>query len=342
MNSVPQDKDNLYMLRCLELASNGELWVAPNPLVGALLVYQDRIIGEGWHRQYGGPHAEVECINSVAQDNKPLISKSTLYVTLEPCNHYGKTPPCSELVIREQIPRVVVGIVDPNPLVGGSGIEKLRKHGVEVTTGIEAQKCYEINKKFFTSFQKKRPFITLKWAQTFDGFIAGEYGRPISISGPVTQRFTHRLRAQHMGIWVGYKTVINDHPSLNNRFWQGQQPQIIVTDPQLSIKSTENIFKSNKTPIIFNQIKDTEGYLEDYSLENMLKFLHEKGIQSVLVEGGANTLSYFIQQQLWDETIIYTGKQSILDGIKAPIFEGKIISDFMLENDRVQIFKPLE
>lgn len=340
MNSVPQDKDIFFMHRCLELASRGELWVAPNPMVGAILVYQDRIIGEGWHQQYGGPHAEVHCVNSVTPEDRSFISKSTLYVTLEPCNHHGKTPPCSDLIIREKIPNVVVGIVDPNPLVGGAGIEKLRKQRIDVKTGVAAQECFEINRKFFTSFQKKRPFITLKWAQSSDGFIAGKNGTPVKITGETTQRFTHRLRAQNMGIWVGCNTIINDNPLLDNRFWQGRNPQVIVSDPNDKLNPSARIFQSEKTPIVFNKMKGKGLLLEEFTLKNMFQILHQKGLQSVIVEGGAKTLSYFIEQNIWDEAIIYTGPTEIREGIKAPKFHGNIVKDFMLENDRIQIYRP--
>ncbi|RYY97121.1 MAG: bifunctional diaminohydroxyphosphoribosylaminopyrimidine deaminase/5-amino-6-(5-phosphoribosylamino)uracil reductase RibD, partial [Chitinophagaceae bacterium] len=213
-----------YMLRCLQLARNGLGAVAPNPMVGAVLVHGDRIIGEGWHRRYGGAHAEVECLGSVRGADRALIPESTIYVSLEPCAHHGKTPPCADLLVAERVPRVVVGCRDPFPAVAGKGIEKLRAAGIDVTVGVREAECRGLNAAFFTAHTQGRPFITLKWAQTADGQIAGFRGRRTAISNALSARLTHRLRATHAGILVGTNTALYDDPELSTRHWPGAQP----------------------------------------------------------------------------------------------------------------------
>ncbi|WP_165871413.1 bifunctional diaminohydroxyphosphoribosylaminopyrimidine deaminase/5-amino-6-(5-phosphoribosylamino)uracil reductase RibD [Flaviaesturariibacter flavus] len=317
------------MQRCLQLARLGAGSVAPNPMVGAVLVHGHRIIGEGYHRRYGGPHAEVNCVNAVAEADRHLIPESTLYVSLEPCAHFGKTPPCADLIVRESIPRVVVGCRDPFPSVNGKGIDKLHAAGIEVISGVLESECRELNRFFFTAHTRHRPWITLKWAQSADGFIAGANGRPVAISGALTARYVHHLRATHSAILVGTNTAFFDNPQLNTRLWPGPDPLRIVLDRQLRLPASLHLFNGEQPTLVLNELRTEQHHnLEYVRLEamtgpNLIKrlgsMLYSRGVHSLLVEGGAQVLQHFIDAGFWDEQLIITAPGMRLQkGIPAP------------------------
>jgi diaminohydroxyphosphoribosylaminopyrimidine deaminase / 5-amino-6-(5-phosphoribosylamino)uracil reductase len=300
---------NFYMQRCLELARRGAGHVAPNPMVGAVLVYSDSIIGEGWHQQYGEAHAEVNCIASVKESDKHLIPRSTLYVSLEPCAHIGKTPPCADLIIRYKIPKVIIGCRDPFTEVNGKGIEKLEVAGVQVETGVLETECKELNKRFFTFHILHRPYIMLKWAQTQDGKIGYGNGRRLLISNEYSNRLVHQWRSEEAAILVGTNTALFDDPALTTRLWPGSSPVRLVVDMELRLPSSLQLFNREVRTIIFNTRKHEEdGNLlyyritQDLSLvRQVLNALYQLKILSVLVEGGAKLLHSFIDEGIWDE-----------------------------------------
>jgi diaminohydroxyphosphoribosylaminopyrimidine deaminase/5-amino-6-(5-phosphoribosylamino)uracil reductase len=314
-----------YMHRCLQLAKLGAGHVAPNPMVGAVLVYQDKIIGEGYHKKFGEFHAEVNCINSVADIDKHLIEKSTLYVSLEPCSHYGKTPPCSDLIIKSKIPEVVIGCVDVYKEVDGKGIAILQNAGVNVTIGILESECIELNKRFFTFHEKKRPYIILKWAQSANGKI-GAKNKRILISNDYTNRLVHKWRSEEASILIGTNTALADDPSLTTRSWKGNDPIRLVIDMDLSLPSTLKLFDKQIKTIIFNKINNEEEenlifYKIDpaNNLQSLSDALYKIGIQSVLVEGGAKLLQSFIDEGSWDEASVIMNKELIIEnGVDAP------------------------
>jgi diaminohydroxyphosphoribosylaminopyrimidine deaminase/5-amino-6-(5-phosphoribosylamino)uracil reductase len=322
------ETDKRYMARCLELAAQGLGRVAPNPVVGAVLVHGDRIIGEGYHMQYGEAHAEVNCINAVRPEDRGLIAASTLYVSLEPCAHHGKTPPCSDLIIRMNIPRIVVGCRDPFSEVNGKGIEKLRAAGREVIEGVLEQECRRINKRFFCFHMKHRPYIVLKWAQTADGFAGcGDKDMRLKISSPETDRMVHKWRSEEAGIMVGTNTALMDNPSLDNRLWTGKSPVRVVLDQALRLPRQLNIFNGMQPTIILNNIRDEEeGNLllvklrgDGSVVEQIVATCHAMQLQSILVEGGPRLLQAFIAEGLWDEARIITGTKIFSrEGLKAP------------------------
>lgn len=291
-----------YMRRCIQLARCGEAGAPPNPMVGAVVVCNGRIIGEGYHRRCGGPHAEVNAINNVR--DKQLLGQSTIYVSLEPCSHYGKTPPCTDLIIRSGIPRVVVGCADPFAKVNGSGIKKLQEAGCEVVVGVLEEECRELNRRFFTFHQKHRPWILLKWAQSEDGYISGK--RPFS--NILTQSLVHRLRARYQAILVGTNTAITDNPSLTTRLWQGPNPLRLTIDRHNSLPETLHL-KDDSTPTVIYRQESIPEILDD---------LYRRGIQSLLVEGGAKLLQSFIDAGLWDEARMETAPFCLGKGTKAP------------------------
>lgn len=313
-----------YMSRCLQLAELGAGNVAPNPMVGAVLVYEDKIIGEGYHQKYGEAHAEVNCINNIDEENKLLIEKSALYVSLEPCSHYGKTPPCVDLIIKNKIKKVVIGCKDVYKEVAGRGILKLQNAGVEVITGILENKCIDLNKRFFTFHQKFRPYIILKWAQTANGKI-GSPEKRILISNEYSNRLVHKWRSEESSILVGTNTALHDDPSLTTRLWPGKNPVRIVIDKELKLPSTLKVFNTDAKTIFYNTVKNvTEENIVYIKLEHenflqqILDSLFEMNIQSVLVEGGANTLQSFIEAGLWDEARIIMNEELIIEnGIAA-------------------------
>ena len=336
------------MLRCFSLAKLGIGNVAPNPMVGAVLVYDGRIIGEGYHRQYGGTHAEINCINSVNETDKHLISKSILYVSLEPCVHHGKTPPCTDRIISEKVPHVVIGCRDSFEEVNGKGIEKLKAAGIKVTSGILEQEALELNKRFFTFFQKKRPYIILKWAQSHDKKIAGENFKRISISNDYTNRLVHKWRSEEASIIIGTNTALYDNPSLTTRFWQGRNPVRLIVDMELRLPGSLQVFDGVVKTIVFNKLKNEESsrvcYVkiqEDHFVRNLKEALFHMNIQSVIVEGGSQFLQSFIDAGCWDEARVIENSRIIIGkGVEAPVLkEGYFISQEKIETDFISYYK---
>lgn len=320
-------KKEIWMQRALDLALLGQGQVAPNPLVGCVIVKDNRVIGEGWHQRYGGPHAEVNAVNSVS--NTDDLENSEVYVTLEPCSHFGKTPPCADLLITYKVGKVYICNVDPNPLVAGKGIEKLKNAGIDVQSGILREKGTIINQKFFTFHKVKRPFITLKFACSADGYIAKKNGDAVQFSNSVSQQLVHKLRAEHQAILIGVNTANNDNPSLSTRDWPGKNPLRIILDPNNKLKPDLTLLKDENPTWIFNKTLQKESFGKFWwkiSAENSIEFLQEvlnfcteKNIQSILVEGGSQTLQNFIESNLFDELIQITNNEiELQEGIKAP------------------------
>ena len=339
--------DEIYMQRCIDIAKRGIRAVAPNPMVGCVLVVEDKIIGEGYHERYGEAHAEVNAINNVSNQN--LLKNATLYVSLEPCSHTGKTPPCCDLLIQNGIKKVVVGTKDPNPLVGGKGIEKLKNSGIEVSEGILKDQCLELNKRFFTFHKKQRPYVTLKWAQTLDGFldqIRKDGEQKINwISEPETKTLVHKWRSEEQSILVGRNTITNDNPSLTVRDYGGMNPIRLVIDSQLQISGNLNIFSKDAPTIVFNRVKDKKENnvewikIKETSTSNILEELYRRGIQSVFVEGGSRTLQYFIIDNLWDEARVIVGQKYFKEGYKAPIINKVPIKSMPFGKDMIHYYK---
>lgn len=339
----------IYIKRCIELAKNGLGTTYPNPLVGSVIVYDGKIIGEGWHRKAGEPHAEVNAVNSVK--DKSLLSKATIYVSLEPCSHFGKTPPCCDLIITHKIPNVVIGTIDPFAKVAGNGIKKLIEAGKNVTVGILEDECNELNKRFFTFHQQKRPYIILKWAETADGFIAPLHKKeqkPVWITNPYSRQLVHKWRSEEQAILVGTQTVLDDNPKLDVRDWSGENPIRIVLDRTGKI-SEEYSVKDHKTKTIIvteNQnFKNSDNlFYENCTFDASLPFnvtetLFKHGIQSVLIEGGRQTLQTFIDANLWDEALIFKGNVSFTNGISAPNLSGKLTEKQTVLDDELLIFR---
>ena len=312
-----------YISRCLQLARLGAYYVAPNPMVGAVLVHGEgenaKIIGEGWHRQYGGPHAEVNCFNSVKPENEAFVKESTLYVSLEPCSHFGKTPPCADLIVRKGVRKCVVGMLDPNPLVAGQGIQRLRDNGIEVVTGIMEAECRELNKRFLCLHEKHRPYVILKWAETADGFLdkkrpipsEGKHNEegPLIISTPLTKCLVHRMRAENMAILVGTNTALLDNPKLTITHWAGRNPVRILLDRHHRVPADSRIFSNDAETIVYSENTDWFYILAD---------LAKRNIHSVLVEGGAQVLNHIIASGIYDEVQVEKGDMTIGDGVPAP------------------------
>lgn len=302
------------MQRCLQLAKLGSGSVAPNPMVGAVLVYQDRIIGEGYHRHYGGPHAEVNCLASVEPEDRVHISASTLYVSLEPCAHFGKTPPCTDLVISSRIPKVVIGMRDPFEKVAGRGIGQLREAGIDVQVNVLEEQCSELNKRFLCFHNRKRPYVILKWAQTADGFISGNSEERLLISNEYTNRYVHKWRSEEAAILVGATTALKDNPSLDVRLWKGRNPIRMVVDPQLRLPSTLNLFNGRQRTIVFSHRFKPDGNMLEYFqlnpeqdfIDQFLGACFRLNVQSVIVEGGARLLQSFVDAGKWDEARVIT------------------------------------
>ncbi|HET7361904.1 MAG TPA: bifunctional diaminohydroxyphosphoribosylaminopyrimidine deaminase/5-amino-6-(5-phosphoribosylamino)uracil reductase RibD [Salinimicrobium sp.] len=336
-----------YLERCLELAKNGLGNTYPNPMVGSVIVYKDKIIGEGWHQKAGEAHAEVNAINSVP--DKSLLKKATIYVSLEPCSHFGKTPPCSDLIIASGIKKVVIGTVDPFAKVAGKGIQKLMAAGCEVKVGVLEEACENLNRRFFTFHLKKRPFIILKWAQTQNGLLAPEQQtdhRPVWISNKNSQQLVHKWRSEEQGILVGTNTVLKDNPNLNTRLWNGKNPVRIVLDRTLKIPEKSHVLDGNIKTIVFSEKakKGRENLLfetidfDENVAEQICKILYKHQIQSVIVEGGSQTLQTFIDADLGDEARVFTGKTYFKKGISAPTFSGKLIQEKNIAGDELKIY----
>jgi len=338
------------MFRCLELAKLGAGNVAPNPMVGCVIVHNEKIIGEGYHQNYGEAHAEVNAINSVI--NSALLKESTLFVNLEPCAHHGLTPPCSDLIVEKQIPEVIIGTIDSFAKVAGKGIEKLRKAGIDVKVGILKNECRELNKRFFTFYEKNRPYIILKWAQTQDGFIdivrtENEFGEPTWITGEMALHRVHKMRADEDAIIVGTNTALKDNPSLTVRHCVGKNPVRIVLDRNLNLPENLNLFDNKVKTLVFNSIQNKEnGNISFVQIDfrknilpQILKELHNRKMQSLIVEGGKQLLDSFINAELWDEAYVFKGDKKFQNGIQAPQISGKIVAAETLNSDKLTILK---
>ncbi len=298
-----------YMQRCIQLAKCGVMGAPPNPMVGAVVVHEGKIIGEGFHRRCGGPHAEVNAIRSVRDES--LLKDSTIYVSLEPCSHYGKTPPCADLIIEKQIPRVVVGCLDPFAKVNGQGIKKLRDAGIEVEVGVLEKECLELNKRFITFHRQHRPFVTLKWAQSEDGFMDAERSKsdkPVKFSTTFTQTLVHRMRAMHQAIMVGTRTVLTDNPTLTNRLWEGPDPLRVSIDRKGVLPESVHLKDGTVPTVIYHT----------GNLREILGDLYKRGIQSLMVEGGARLLQHFIDEGLWDEARVEIAPFCLGRGVSVP------------------------
>jgi len=339
--------DEYYMQRALNLATLGLGIVSPNPLVGCVVVHNNIIIGEGWHKQYGGPHAEVNAIESV--QDKSLLSDATVYVTLEPCAHFGKTPPCADLLIREKVKRVIVCNTDSNPLVGGKGLAKLRAAGIEVILGVLEEQGRWLNRRFFTFIEHKRPYVILKWAQTADGFIARSNFDSKWISHSFSRKLVHKWRTEENAILVGTRTAQYDNPQLNVRDWSGSNPIRLVLDKQLEIPTSHYLFDQSQSTICYNFLRQATEGLVDYvqidrqkaSLPQILQDLYQRKIQSLFVEGGSYLLTSFIQSNLWDEIRLFKSPQQFHNGISAPNFSGVQIDQKTFYEDTLTYFVPI-
>lgn len=341
-----------YISRCIQLAKNGMGTTFPNPMVGSVIVHDDIIIGEGYTSPYGGPHAEVNAINSVK--NKMLLKKASLYVTLEPCSHFGKTPPCADLIIEHQIQNVVIGLLDPHEKVAGQGIEKLKAAGIHVTVGVLEKECRDHHKRFLSYHTKKRPYIILKWAETADGYMAplqqkrNNNPEPYWISNAYSQQMVHQWRSQEQAILVGTNTVLADNPKLNVRHWKGQNPIRIILDRELKISKKYHILDGSVTTIIvtgFLPKNPQPGIIYeaiDFELnlpDQICTILHKHNILSIIIEGGAKTLQNFIDSELWDEARIFRGKNKFGEGLKAPNIHGILESEKEIESDILTLLK---
>ncbi len=338
----------VYMQRCLQLAKLAVGKVAPNPMVGAVLVFNGQIIAEGYHQEYGGPHAEVHCINEALKNYPDQISASTLYVSLEPCAHFGKTPPCADLIIRHKIRKVVIACRDSFEKVDGKGIDKLKAAGIEVTVGVLEKEAIALNKAFFTFHQLKRPYIILKWAQTANGYISEAGKDRLLISNEYTNRLVHSWRSAYTGIMIGANTAISDDPLLDNRNWMGPAPKKILFDPNLKVPPTLRLFNTPEVVIVLNTIKDAVSgnliYLKvnkNNIIQDAVHQLHLLSIQSVLVEGGGFLHQSFIKAGVWDEAHVITNQELFVnDGVSAPILSGQVkLKELTLQNDQVVYFK---
>lgn len=340
--------DEQMMFRCLELAALGKGNVAPNPMVGAVIIHDGKIIGEGYHEQFGGPHAEVNAVNSV--ENHNLLSESTIYVTLEPCSHFGKTPPCADLLVEKKFKRVVVGTLDSHAKVYKKGIKRLEDQGIDVTVGVCEKQCIELNRAFFTFHEKKRPYVILKWAQTKNGLIdnsAGKTGEVSWISAPETQVRVHKWRSEVDTILVGKNTVLNDNPTLTVRAVAGKNPMRILLDSQLSVPEGANIFDHQVKTIVFNTLEESvvNGVerikLKKVNPETVLEALYNRNIQSMMIEGGRTVLQSFIDANLWDEARIITGATTFESGTKAPHINGQKMKEEMYFGDHISYIRPV-
>lgn len=338
----PTHTDELFMQRAFELALLGRGYVSPNPMVGCVVVHDNKIIGEGWHQKYGQAHAEVNAIASV--QDKSLLANSTVYVNLEPCSHFGKTPPCADLLVSHRVRRVVVANLDSNPLVAGQGIKKLRDAGIEVNTGVLDKAGRALNKRFFTFIEKKRPYIILKWAETSDGFIARENHDSKWISDEHSRQLNHKWRTEEDAILVGAKTAQFDNPQLNVRDWTGRNPVRIVIDRFLKSNEKLHLFDHSQKTIVYNVLRheERENLMlmridERDFLSELVKDLYKQKIQSVIVEGGAFTLQSFIAADLWDEARIFQSPKNFGKGIAAPAIVGHPTEQWKIVHDTLRV-----
>jgi diaminohydroxyphosphoribosylaminopyrimidine deaminase/5-amino-6-(5-phosphoribosylamino)uracil reductase len=326
-----------YMKRCIELAENGLGTTYPNPLVGSVIVHNNTIIGEGWHRKAGESHAEVNAVNSVT--DRSLLKNATIYVSLEPCSHFGKTPPCCDLIIDHGIPNVVIGTVDPNIKVAGNGIKKLIEAGKNVTVGILENECLELNRRFFTFHEKKRPYIILKWAESQDGFIAPsskEKRQPLWITNEFSRQLVHKWRSEEQAILVGTQTVIDDNPTLTVRNWEGENPIRIVLDQNNRISKESHIFDNQSKTIVYTAADI--NFQKNIGIQITTR-LYDGNIQSVIIEGGRQTLQTFIDENFWDEARVFKGTVFLGNGTKAPLLNSKWKRRQAILNDELLIFR---
>lgn len=337
----------MYMLRCIELAAQGLGNVAPNPVVGSVIVHHGRIIGEGYHKKFGEAHAEVNAIHSVTAGDQNLLSESTIYVSIEPCSHFGKTPPCVDLIIANKIPRVVISGKDPNPQVSGKGIQKLRDVGIEVIENVLKQQAAEVNRRFITYHRHHRPYIILKWAQTIDGMFCEANDKQTWISNHLSQELVHKWRSEEQSVMVGTQTALIDNPQLNVRMWQGRNPMRIVIDRHLKLPDTLHIFDKHQRTIVFTEKTAPPNSMLEYKhigfnddpLNEMMQHLFVNQIISVMVEGGEKLISSFLRENLWDEARVIIGNKIFGEGIKAPSMPKNLVSDDMLGDDRLLVFR---
>ena len=342
----------LYMHRCMELALSGAGNVAPNPMVGAVLVHNNKIIGEGYHQKYGQAHAEVNCLNSVAEEHKHLIPSATLYVSLEPCAHYGKTPPCADLIIRYGVRQVIIGCRDPFEMVNGKGIEKLLAANIEVVAGVLEQECIQLNKKFFTYHQQKRPYVILKWAETSNKVMGRLDGSQLKISNYVSDRLVHKWRSEEAGILIGTNTALNDDPQLNNRLWNGNSPIRIVIDLQRRLPAALKIFDDSQPTIVFNYKEEKEDGLTSFKrlvpgnpvCMQILSACYQLNITSILIEGGGHTIQSFINEGLWDEARVICNNDLIVEkGVASPeLYYQQFIKREQYLNDTISYYQPVK
>ncbi|GAA3588969.1 bifunctional diaminohydroxyphosphoribosylaminopyrimidine deaminase/5-amino-6-(5-phosphoribosylamino)uracil reductase RibD [Flavivirga amylovorans] len=326
-----------YIKRCLKIATNGLGTTRPNPMVGCVIVHKDKIIGEGYTSSYGSNHAEVNAINSVK--DKTLLNEATIYVTLEPCSHYGKTPPCSDLIIKHKIPNVVIGCIDDNIKVAGKGIKKLIDANCHVTVGVLETACKEHHKRFFTFHNKKRPYIILKWAETNDGFIAPKSKKeqkPVWITNKYSRQLVHKWRFQEQAILVGTNTALQDNPSLTVRDWKGNHPIRIVLDKDQKLSKELSIFNNEAETITIS--KNNIDFNKNIA-QQICDILYQNNMTSVIIEGGQKTLQTFIDANIWDEARVFTGNTKFKEGLKAPKFSGKLISEEKIVSDILKIYK---
>ena len=338
------NSEEIFMQRTMELALLGRGTVSPNPLVGCVIVHENKIIGESWHKKHGDAHAEVNAIDSVR--DKSLLSESTVYVNLEPCSHFGKTPPCADLLIKCNVKKVVVSNIDPNPLVGGQGIAKLNAAGIEVVVGMLEKEGRNLNKRFFTHIEKQRPYIILKWAQTSDGFVARENYDSKWISNDFSRQLVHKWRSEEDAVLVGALTAKHDNPTLNVRDWSGRNPTRIVIDRFLKLNKNLHLFNQSQKTICYNTLKDeaTENLQfvrlgEENFIVQLIYDLYKKNIQSVIVEGGAKTLQHFINAGLWDEARVFESTTSFGTGISAPAIKHPLVDRQEIVNDVLRVYR---
>jgi diaminohydroxyphosphoribosylaminopyrimidine deaminase/5-amino-6-(5-phosphoribosylamino)uracil reductase len=332
-----------YMQRCIQIAKNGIAAALPNPSVGAVIVYNDKIIGEGFTAAYGGPHAEVNAINAVK--DKTLLKKATLYVSLEPCTHFGKTPPCCDLILKNEIPTIVIGCQDPNILVAGNSIRKLREAGKEVVVGVLEKQCQDANRRFMTFHTKKRPYIILKWAESADGFIAPTQEArtsknkasktPFWISNSYSRQLSHKWRSEEQAILIGTQTAIDDNPKLDTRDWAGKNPFKIVLDQNTRIPKENSIFESRANLMVLSAV---DLNFKNYIAAQIAHLLFEKNITSVIIEGGRQTLQTFIDENLWDEVRVFRAPTFLIEGIKSPVLKNKLKSSKAIVDNELLIF----
>jgi len=341
---------SVFMKRCLELAANGLGQVSPNPMVGAVLVCDGKIIGEGWHQFYGKSHAEVNAIEDCKKNGlENLMSRSSLYVNLEPCNHFGKTPPCTDLILENKIPEVVIGMRDPNPNVEGEGMLKLRNAGVQVEENLLKTACEELNRRFITYQTRQRPYIIIKYAQSLDGFIAplASDGKIHWISNTYSRQLVHKWRSEEDSVMAGYHTVLKDNPQLTVRSWSGRNPVRIVVDDHLTLPPESLVFNGDSPTLLFNTVKDEHSRNVEYIKYNpaeslpaqVCKLLRSKNIQSVILEGGVRLIQKFVNEGIWDEARILTAPHNLEQGISAPLISGTLVAQDLIQDDELHIWR---